>query len=103
MVRFGKENDAQAGRLVPRLKAAISWRPLCVRPGQQGFPCRVPAFVGIGCSPLFVCGELPNGPRNATLFKAVRYGDKAKIAAREHLEDRPDDRRLLFVDDERRR
>jgi hypothetical protein len=43
------------------------------------------------------------GPRNATFFKAARYGDNAKIAAREHLEDRPDDRRLLFVDDERRR
>jgi hypothetical protein len=42
------------------------------------------------------------GPSERDGLQAARYSDN-KIAAREHLEDRPDECRPLFVDDERRR
>jgi hypothetical protein len=39
--------------------------------------------------------------RHAAVFEGAGNGDQAEAAAREHLEDRPDHRRLLIVDDER--
>ena len=41
--------------------------------------------------------------RHTALLEGARDGDQAEAATREHLEDRPDDRRLLLVDDERGR
>ena len=41
--------------------------------------------------------------RHTALFEGARDGNQSEVATREHLEDRPDDRCLLRVDEERGR